>query len=402
MIRVAFTMVVAGVYLFLIGAFTPVATLIAGKAAGQQFENNDFAYVQAVYTMNALSGIGLLLTSLFLLTVAAIWWSPVRKLIAQITTAALVFWLLTPDAHAFFEKTDKTEAYTIMPNESAFWIPDVGAASSQAQLESEAFLNEKKLAVKRFIIPHQKLSGSGGWAAWDYYVPSGRLIIVDRTPYSREWVDADDRGTSKKKEGFPCQSKEGINITVGISIGASVTERDAAKFLYRFGVTPPKGDRTSGEVIFTSVYNGRSLEQVMDDVGRKKVQTLVCGLIGSRTFDAANDEAGAIIAAVEEASKAYFAAVGVTLDFIGWGDTFEFDKDVQAAVNRRYVATQDEKVAAMLAPHAGTIQALAAADALRAFGYKTDGKLPTTIVGLPTELGTLLGTLLKSAPGGAH
>lgn len=402
MIRIAFTVVITGVYLFLIGAFTPVATLIAGKAAGQQFENSDLSYLQAIYTMNVLSGIGLLLTSLFLLTVAAIWWAPVRKLIAQITAAVLAFGLLAPGAHAFFEKADRTEAYTIMPNESAFWIPDVGASSSQAQLESEAFLNEKKLAVKRFIIPHQKLSGSGGWAAWDYYVPAGRLIIVDRTPYSREWVDADDRGTSKKKEGFPCQSKEGINITVGISIGTSVTERDAAKFLYRFGVTPPKGDRTDGNVIFTSVYNGRSLEQVMDDVGRKKVQTLVCGQIGNRTFDAANDEAGAIIAAVEEASKTYFAAVGITLDFIGWGDTFEFDKDVQAAVNRRYVATQDEKVAAMLAPHAATIQALAAADALRAFGFKTDGKLPTTIVGLPTELGSLLGTLLRSAPGGSQ
>ena len=153
-------------------------------------------------------------------------------------------------------------------------------------------------------------------------------------------------------------------------------------------------------MIFTSVYNGRSLEQVMDDVGRKKVQTLVCSQIGNRTFDAANDEAGAIMVAVGEAAKTYFATVGITLDFIGWGDTFEFDKDVQASVNRRYVATQDEKVAAMLAPHAATIQILAAADAVRAFGYKTDGKLPTTIVGLPTELGALLGTLLKSAPGG--
>ena len=55
--------------------------------------------------------------------------------------------------------------------------------------------------MKRFIVPHVKLQGSGGF--YDFYVPAGRLIIVDRTTYSREWVDATDRGTSKKKEGFP-------------------------------------------------------------------------------------------------------------------------------------------------------------------------------------------------------
>ena len=70
--------------------------------------------------------------------------------------------------------------------------------------------------------------------------------------------------------------------------------------------------------------------------------------------------------------------------------------DIQAAVNRRYIATQDEAIAAVLAPPAATIQALAAAQALRDFGAKSDGKLPTTIVGLPPQMGVLLDSLLKS------
>jgi len=86
------------------------------------------------------------------------------------------------------------------------------------------------------------------------------------------------------------------------------------------------------------------------------------------------------------------------LDFIGWADTFTFDATVQDAVNRRYIATQDQAIAALLAPYASTIQALAAADALRSFGHKSDGRLPSTIVGLPTDLGTLLNTLLRSGP----
>ena len=67
------------------------------------------------------------------------------------------------------------------------------------------------MPLKRFIVPHVKLQGSGGF--YDFYVPAGRLIIVDRTTYSREWVDSAERGTSHKKEGFPCQTIEGLNIT---------------------------------------------------------------------------------------------------------------------------------------------------------------------------------------------
>jgi hypothetical protein len=77
-------------------------------------------------------------------------------------------------------------------------------------------------------------------------------------------------------------------------------------------------------------------------------------------------------------------------------DTFTFDPAVQEAVNRRYIASQDLAIAALLAPYAATIQLLAAADALRSFGHKTDGRLPTTIVGLPAEPGPLMSTLLKS------
>ena len=104
------------------------------------------------------------------------------------------------------------------------------------------------------------------------------------------------------------------------------------------------------------------------------------------------------MAAVKQKATAYFGDVGVTLDFIGWADTFTFDHTVQEAVNPRYIASQDQAIAALLAPYAATIQALAAADALRAFGQKTDGRLPATIVGLPPELGPLMSTLPKSAP----
>jgi hypothetical protein len=374
----------------------PVGTIASGDAAGQQFANGNAAYVTSMVGIRLFGNLGVPAVVL-LVVVVAIWWGPLRHWWTGAVTAAMLCVLLSASqAQAYYDKNDYTEAYTILPNESAFWIPDVGAnKDNQAQFDSEAYLQGNKVAVKRFIVPHTKLQGSGGF--FDFYVPAGRLIIVDRTPFSREWVDAADRGTSHRREGFPCQSREGLNISAGVSIGASVLEQNAAKYLYRFGVVAPVGDRTDPKIIFNSVYYSRKLADVMDDVGRKKVQTLVCDEIASRTFDKANEDAVQIMQDVKQQATAYFADVGITLDFIGWADTFTFDPEVQEAVNRRYVASQDQAIAALLAPYASTIQALAAADALRAFGQKTDGRLPSTIVGLPPELGPLMSTLLKSA-----
>jgi len=373
----------------------PVATIASADVAGQQFANTDASYVTSMIGIRLFGNLGIPAVVL-LAVVVAIWWRPLRQWWVS-GAAAIVFGVLlaAPQAQAYYDKTDYTEAYTILPNESAFWIPDAGAnKDNQAQFDSEAYLQANKIAVKRFIVPHTKLQGSGSF--FDFYVPAGRLIIVDRTPFSREWVEARERGTSTRNESFPCQSKEGLNISVGVSIGASVLEPNAAKYLYRFGVLPPVGDRTDPKVIFNSVFFSRKLSDVMDDVGRKKVQTLVCNEIASRSFDKANEEANQIMDAVGKAAADYFASVGITLDFIGWADTFTFDPVVQDAVNRRYIASQDQAIAAELAPYASTIQALAAADALRSFGRKSDGRLPSTIVGLPPDLGGLLGALLRS------
>ena len=371
----------------------PAATILAGYAAGLQFENSDGAAIGS-HMATQYIGVNMLVPTAVAIVALLFLWVPYieRKFLATVA----IFGLLSAPAYAYYDKSDYTEAYTILPNESAFWVPDIGAnKDSQAQFDSESYLQANKLAVKRFIVPHTNLQGSG--AFFNFYVPAGRLIIVDRTPFSREWV-AGNRGTSARDESFPCQSKEGLDISVGVSIGASVTEANAARYLYRFGVLAPPGDRGDPKTIFTSVYYSRKLENAMDDVGRKKVQTLVCSEITSRTFDKANEEANVIMESVKKSATDYFASVGITLDFIGWADTFTFDKSVQEAVNRRYIAQVEQKNAEMLAPYANTMQALAAADALRAFGGKSDGKLPTTIVGLPTELGTLLSTLLKSAP----
>lgn len=435
--RIFSTVVVLGVSWFIHAMLAPALTVMTAEQAGRQFENSTEAYLQTTYFYSSLHVINWLIAVAVAFTLIGIWYKPVRRAVNAMTggeppkesrygdrrfydgaffVAAIIpvaaMLALTNPAQAFFEKTDRTEIVPIFPNESAFWIPNQGdVKGKQVQMESVEYLNANKIAARNFQIPHAKLTGSAGasiFSGWDYYVPTGRLIKVDRTPFSREWVDATDRGTSMQKEGFPCQTQEGLNITVGVSIGTSVAEADAAKFLYRFGVKPPPGQLSNdgraidndGNIIFASVWHGRSLREVMDDVGRKYVQTLACGQIAKRTFIVANKESVEIMESIKADATKYFATVGITLDFIGWGDSFEFDKPVQEAVNRLFIAQQDEAIAKMLAPHKETIAALAQAEATRGWGAKADGKFPTTVVGAPPNLRQLLNDLFGITPTG--
>jgi hypothetical protein len=354
-------------------------TIELGQLAGNQFNPSDTSYLAIQAAFRSFNFISVFTVIFGLAVLAMIWYRPVKTWIGALFALAMVFVCFVPHpASAYYDKSDYSENYFVLPNESAFFVPDVGDnKSSQASFGSEAYLSEKKIAAKRFEVPHTKLGNSVLWS--NFYVPAGRLIIVDRTPVSREWVKHPTRGTSAADQSFPCQSSEGLDITVGIAIGASVFEENAAKFLFRFGVNPPAGDRTDPNVIFTSVYYGKSLAQVMDGPVRSRVQSLVCDSLTSKTLDENNKQAAAIMTDIQAKVTSYMTSVGISLDFIGWADTFEFDNGVQASINRRYIASQDLAVAQALAPHTGTLQALATAEGTRTVANKWNGAVPSSV-----------------------
>ncbi len=358
----------------------PVSTVLSGGAAVKQLENSDAAYVTSLWGMRFFGNIGIPLLALLAL-LAAIWWVPTKRWLTAIRAAAVLFALLTaaPHAWAYYEKTDYTEAIYILPNQSAFVIPDAGAnKDSQAQFMSLDYLKANKIAAKRVVIPHVKLSGSGAWS--DFYVPSARVIIVDRTPYNREWVTAASRGTSNKNEGMPCQSSEGLDVTAGVSIGVSVREEDAARYLYYFGTIPPTGNASDPAIVFTSVYNARSVADVMDKVGRGEALSLVCQEISTRTLNDDNKDSGAIMKNIATAMTAFLVERGITLDYIGWADTFTFDQTVQKAINDKYIADT-------VKPVLQTLQALADVRIKEGLGEGLASRgLPANLIALPSDL----------------
>lgn len=121
------------------------ATLLSGPVAGSQFDDSDTDYITSAYWMHFLSGVGLLLTLILVVALVLIWAKPVKNWLSSLgMLAAACFVLQGTPAHAYF---GKTEAYTILPNESAFWIPDVGAnKDNQVQLDSEEYLRANNTA----------------------------------------------------------------------------------------------------------------------------------------------------------------------------------------------------------------------------------------------------------------
>lgn len=353
--------------------------LVSNAAAVHQFDNSDLSYLGAQTGMHlmpwvmSLGGLSLLVALFFL-------WRPVFRAADKISIPALLLAVLLAPSHswAYYNQSDYAESYFILPNESAFFVPDVGAnKDNQAQFGSLQYYEQSKVAAKRFDIPHQKLPNSGAWS--NYYVPTGRLIIVDRTPFNKEWTASSSRGTSTKDESFPCQSSDGLNITLEMAAAASVTEQDASKFLYHFGVNAPRGDRTDPNVIFTSVYYGQSLSQVMDGVGRGQIQTLACAEVSKYTLDDANHHMPDILKSIQDASQKWFQQYGITIDYLGWAGTFTFDAPVQKAINDRFEA---DKVGPVL----GILQARADITVKEglAQGLATKG-LPQMLLAIPTD-----------------
>ena len=130
--RILGTITTLIVYWLIMIVYNPVATLLSAGLAGQQFQSvdNPLLYV----SLSALSGVGAFITVVAFAILLSIWVGPIQRgvqsLVKKMLAAVVALLVLTlatgNDSQAFFEKADRTEAYTIMPNESAFWIPDIG------------------------------------------------------------------------------------------------------------------------------------------------------------------------------------------------------------------------------------------------------------------------------------
>ena len=216
---------------------------------------------------------------------------------------------------------DKPELVTIEASQTAFLIPLVGDTTNQASFQSEELLSQAMVATKEVQIPHRwvqtgRFSWMGEWRA------AAKLIVVERTPVTREWNSSKDGGTSSKNQAIYAESKESIGFSVGMNISAQIyTENDAIKFLYS--------------------YNNKSLEEIMDTEIRARVESVFVEQCAKHPLNDILSNKEEIMRIVRDDVITYFEEKGITITVLGMKDGIEYDDPkIQEAINEKFSSEQ--------------------------------------------------------------
>jgi hypothetical protein len=174
-----------------------------------------------------------------------------------------------------------------------------------------------------------------------------------------------------------------------------IEDPDSALYLSQFGLQPipDKGDPNNIENIFISDRDAKHLTVVTDDSIYSEAHRLVCREIAAYDDPAmASEWANAIMDDVEKKIKPFAKSRGITLDSIGWADNWDFDPEVQMAMNQKFNAEMVKDSLEVLErnAHINLLEGLAA-------GFRN--KMPGTLFwGAPSLLDAVVaGTAMQGA-----
>lgn len=219
---------------------------------------------------------------------------------------------------------DVPELVEVSPSQTAFLIPLDGETSKQATFSSEKFLAAAKVATKRVQIPHRFLQ-TGRMSNDGRYIPTMKVIIVERKPVTREWTDSSDTGTSAKNQAVIAETRESLRLVARMNCVAQIDEEDAVKYLYR--------------------YNEKTLDEVMDTEIRARIESTFVEQCAKYYL---RDEENGILAhkismmkEVRDEVIPYFKGRGITINVIGLKGDFTYETTIQTAINERFQTIQE-------------------------------------------------------------
>jgi hypothetical protein len=220
---------------------------------------------------------------------------------------------------------DIPEFKEVKNNETGFLIPLEGKTSDQTQLQSADFLKSKQVAEKRVQIMH-RWNQTGRWEFTGEWIPAFRLIVVDRSPITREWTAEGTTGTDTKNQAIWAESKDSIGFSTGISITGMIQEQDSATYLY--------------------YYPSSSLAQVLDTEARARVQMAMSNFSAGFDMSELRGMKAEMMKAVTENVMKYYETRGITITTIAQFGGFCYEnKKVQEAIDGVFIAQRLKEVA---------------------------------------------------------
>lgn len=235
----------------------------------------------------------------------------------KLITLALVLAVMCCGLAGCIKPYNVPEFITIEPHQTAFLIPLIGDTTEQASFESEEMLMQAKVSTKEIEIPHRWVqTGRRYWRG--EWRDTMALIVVDRSPVTREWSSTNGVGTSAVNQAIYAESAESIGFSAGMNCSAQIySEEDAVKFLY--------------------CYNNKPLSSIMDSEIRARVESKFVEECASRTLNEILTEKEQIMQAVRSDVEDYFAERGITITVLGMKDGLEYDDpDIQTSINEKF------------------------------------------------------------------
>lgn len=212
---------------------------------------------------------------------------------------------------------DKPELIEITPSQTAILLPLEGEISNQSKLGSEEFLQKNLVSSKRIEIPHKWLKeGRGIIFENGKYIPTHKLIVVERKPETREWTADDKSGSNAKNDGIKAETKESIALTSNMNCTAQIDEDKAVKFLYR--------------------YNGATLASIMDTEIRSRITTKFVELCSQYTLSELLVNKAKVMEEVRNDAIPYFAERGITITALGIAGDFTYNPEIQKSIDEKF------------------------------------------------------------------
>ncbi len=164
-----------------------------------------------------------------------------------------------------------------------------------------------------------RMSHTGQWIA------NVQLIVVERTPVTKEWSANVEKGTTKKDEGIWVESMDSIEFSTGFNCTAYITEADASTFLY--------------------FYKANSLAGVMNEEVRNKIQETMAEFSAGYDLDQLRTKKKEMIIAVRNSVIPFFAERGITITTIGMFGGLEYKNPaIQKSIDDVFIAQQLKNV----------------------------------------------------------
>ncbi len=249
---------------------------------------------------------------------------------------------------------DVPEFAEIQHHETGYLIPLEGATKEgQGKFSSSDALEANKVAIKRIQIPHRWVKTGRFGAASGHYIDTVRLVVVDRTPVTREWTADTDSGTSTTDQAIWLESADSIGFSLGFNATAFIDENDTSTFLYWYPTTSPDNSNVNVDKSIAGLADVMDKEirarvsmlgnyvaskYDLDDLRAKKQEILDVVRNG---VPEVKDTDGVITQERLQGTIEHFATRGITITNLGHFGGFEYEEsEIQNAINETFVAQQ--------------------------------------------------------------